>query len=231
MLLISTSAAQMVLPVEIQLFKGADNSDNQDLRAGILIFLKGNATQKQQLMEKPERWASMEVWGIRNRHMKTGLPPQYVFYLKCLAKNCSHPLCQRNSDLELPSTWFPGGPSLDYVPLPITDPFQPWGSTNCSKCEKTCYGHFLSPEEALKSSTTPMKPPSQILKAYDKLKDKDFSDAYINEMEKATLLPPEEVGYWFKHLKNIRRNRRRGTQKAAQTRRQKRGTRYFCSCG
>lgn len=76
-----------------------------------------------------------------------------------------------------------------------------------------------------------MKPPSQILKAYDKLKDKDFSDAYINEMEKATLLPPEEVGYWLKHLKNIRRNRRRGTQKAAQTRRQKRGTRYFCSCG
>ena len=30
-----------------------------------------------------------------------------------------------------------------------------WGSTNCSKCkEKTCYGHFLSPEEALKSSIT-----------------------------------------------------------------------------
>ena len=110
MLLISTSAAQMVLPVEIQLFKGADNSDNQDLRAGILIFLKGNATQKQQLMEKPERWASMEVWGIRNRHMKTGLPPQYVFYLKCLAKNCSHPLanatvilsCQVPGSLEAP---------------------------------------------------------------------------------------------------------------------------------
>ena len=198
---------------QIQLFKGADSSDNQDLRADILIFLKGNATQKQQLMEeKPERWASMEeVWGIRNRHMKTGLPQQYVFYLKCcLAKNCTHPLCQNNSDLELPSTWFPGGPSLDYVPLPIADPSQPWGSTNCSKCkEKTCYGHFLSPEEALKSSITPMKPPSQILKkAYDKLKDKDPSDAYINEMAKATLLPPEEVGYWFEHLKNTRRNRR-----------------------
>lgn len=176
--------------------------------------------------------ASMEeVWGIRNRHVKTGLPPQYVFYLKCLVKNCSHPFCQHNSDLELPSIWFPGGPSLDYVPLPIADPSQPWCSTNCSECKKTCYGYFLSPEEALKSSITPIKPRSQILKkAYDKLKE-DPSDAYINEIAKATLLPPEEVGYWFEHLKNIRRNRRRGAKKGAQTCRQKRGTRYICSCG
>lgn len=48
--------------------------------------------------------------------------------------------------------------------------------------------------------------------------------------QRQPFLPPEEVGYWFEHLKNIRRNHRRA-QKAAQTRWQKRGTRYFCSCG
>lgn len=45
---------------QIQLFKG----DSQDLRAGILIFLKGNATQKQQLMEKPERWRLWKKCGV-----------------------------------------------------------------------------------------------------------------------------------------------------------------------
>ena len=222
---------------QIQLFKGADSSRNQDLRPDILIYLKGSKAQKQQLMEeKPERWASIEqVWDIRNRHMKTGLPSQYVFYLKCcFAKNCSHPLCQHSGDLELPSTWFPGGPSLDCGLLPIPDPSYPWGGTNCSKCkEKICYGHFLKPEEALMSRVTPMKPPSLILReAYEELKGKDPSDTFIEEMAKATLLPPEEVGFWFDHLKTIRENRKRGAQKAAQTRRQKKASnRYFCSCG
>lgn len=49
---------------KILLFKGADSSDNQDLQAGILIFLKGNATQKQQLMEKPERWRLWKKCGV-----------------------------------------------------------------------------------------------------------------------------------------------------------------------
>jgi len=49
---------------QIQLFKGADSNHNQDLRAGILIFLKGNATQKQLLMEKPERWGLWKKCGV-----------------------------------------------------------------------------------------------------------------------------------------------------------------------
>ena len=111
---------------------------------------------------------------------------------------------------------------MDCGLLPISDPSYPWGGTNYSKCkEKICYGHFLKPEEALKSRVTPMKPPSLILReAYEELKGKD---PFIEEMAKANLPPPEEVGFWFDHLKTIREERKRGAKKAA--------NRHFCSCG
>ena len=70
---------------KIQLFKGADSSTNQELRADVNTYLKGTVAQKEQLKEEnPDRWANMEkVWKIRSRHMVAGLPPQYVLYLKC----------------------------------------------------------------------------------------------------------------------------------------------------
>ena len=66
------------------------------------------------------------------------------------------------------------------------------------------------------------KPPSQIRKeAFEKLKGKDPSDTDIRKQAKATLLPPEEVKIWFEHLQTISRNRKRGAEKAAAMRRQK----------
>ena len=130
---------------------------------------------------------------MRMRHMTLGLPSQYVFLLKCCgALDCSHPLCKQS--IELPS-WYPEGPTFDYFSLPVPDPSCEWGSTGCSKCgDKVCYGHFLTPEISLQStSTAMMKPPSQILKEeFAKLKG-EISDEDVQRLSKATLLPPEEV--------------------------------------
>ena len=42
-------------------------------------------------------------------------------------------------------TWFPGGPPLSTLPVPIPDPDKPWGG-ECNKCIGNCTGHYLTPE-------------------------------------------------------------------------------------
>ena len=44
---------------------------------------------------------------------------------------------------------------------------RPWGSVDCESCPGFCAGHFLTPEEALKSNYSCMSlPPSRILKDF-----------------------------------------------------------------
>ena len=72
-----------------------------------------------------------------------------------------------------------------------------------------------------------------IKEAFNDLKGKEPSDTDIQQLSKATLLPPGEVEIWLTHLQTIQLNRKRGAEKASATRRQKKGSeaRYFCVCG
>ena len=106
----------------IHLFRGADSNTNQDIRSDLLVFFKGTKVEKQRLKQNnPNRWEFMEnVWDIRNKHAVPNLPSQYVFFLKCCKKSdCQHPFCKEK--IETPSSWFPGGPSIDYFPVPVPD--------------------------------------------------------------------------------------------------------------
>ena len=47
------------------------------------------------------------------------------------------------------------------------------------------------------------------------------SEAIIQQVARNVLLPSEEVKFWFVHLHQTHENRRKGAQKAAQTRREK----------
>ena len=138
---------------------------------------------------------------MRNRHTVSGLPVQYVFFLKCcMARDCPHPLCQQSIDVP---RWFPSGPTLQYFSLPIPDPAYPWGNTKCGRWQKSvCYGHFLTPQVSLLPSLPPMvKPPSQTLKdAFSKLNGKEPTENYVEALVQATLLPPKEVKMWFENL-------------------------------
>ena len=63
--------------------------------------------------------------------------------------------------------WFHGGPTVNQIPMPVPDPNHPWSNSSCDKCDGFCCGHFLNPEDALKSDVAPMvQPPSAILKDF-----------------------------------------------------------------
>ncbi len=167
-----------------------------------------------------------EIWKIREDHMVKDLPVQYLFFLVCCGKlACVHPICQRQSregGLSIPR-WYNGGPDIHFLPFPIPDNNRRWGAPDCPDCKGECHGHYLKPEEAMKSSLQPMrKPPSAILKtAFAKLKGKRPSQEKIVELAKETLLSVHEVEIWFDHLETVARNRKRGAAKAAETRRRK----------
>ena len=210
----------------IHLFKGADSTEKQKTRLFILQFLKGSKKQKESLKKKmPLLYAYCEkVWNVRNSHMTTGLPPQYIFSLSCsncVKEDCPHSVCQ--GERCVVPTWYKDGPSINYLPLPVPDVMRPWGSLECAECKGKCYGHFLKPKDALVSSSLPMsKPPSAILDGfYKNLKGGSPSESELNEVAKQTLLSPDEVKIWIAHLDDVARNRRRGAQKAAETRKKK----------
>ena len=81
------------------------------------------------------------------------LPPQYLFYLKCLNVNCTHPFCNLQVSVH---TWFSDGPYL---------PFPPFPALGKSKYEGQCWGHFLPSDKAVDAQLSPMKKLlSQVLK-------------------------------------------------------------------
>ena len=149
------------------------------------------------------------------------LPPQYLFPLMCcLSEGCPHPICQSGQ----PSTeisWFPGGSSVKWIPSPIPDLNQPWGSQTCMSCTRFCSGYYLSPEDTLKSSDPCMaQPPSHELKEFGSSQPEP-TENIIEDIARKTFLPVSEVKIWLDHLKTIERNRKREAAKAAETHKHK----------
>lgn len=170
-------------------------------------------------------------------HMIKNVPPQYIFCLTCcLKEDCCHPICKSGSIGKLPC-WYTEGPLVNYVPLPIPDPFRPWGNSDCTECTGSCYGHFLRPLDAIKSVAPPMAPPSQIIKvAFEALLQYPPSEQLCQEIAKQALLSPDGVRQWMDHLHTVQENRRRGALQAAATRRQRKANRekqgdssYYCA--
>ena len=211
---------------EIALYKGSDSTDRQQTREKLLIFLKGSKKMKLKLQtEDPVIFKHFqEVWKIRSDHMVANLPQQYIFYLICCFKeDCNHPICCSGAPYDIPTTWYPGSPSLYSLPIPTLDPSKCWGSTSCPTCREFCAGHYkqdsLTDVRMLKSAVAP---PSTVLKKLFTQKGQEcFSDAHLEEAAKTTLLPTFEVKIWLEHLKTVVDNRRRGSEKASATRRAK----------
>ena len=205
----------------IHLYRGAESTSLQKTRQSLMVYLKGSKKKEQLQRDDLELYNYFEtVWRMRQRHEVDGLPAQYVYLLVCcFQQSCPHPLCQQGKE-GIPMEWFPGGPNVNYIPLPVPDPAYPLGGDFCDKCSGFCAGHFLKPEEALKSDYTPMaKPPSIILKNfYQSQARTDPSAEDIKSVAKKTLLPASEVRIWLDHLKTIDNNRKRGAVKAAETR-------------
>ena len=82
----------------IHLAKGADNiSIEISRRPKLLVFLKGSKAAKDTLKkEDPMLYQYFsEVWSVRHNHMDNTVPGNYIFLLRCCAREgCPHPLCQ-----------------------------------------------------------------------------------------------------------------------------------------
>ena len=69
----------------INLFPGAEAQDLQEERELLLVFLKGSEKNRTELKCKnPASFSKFEmIWKIRNNHMRSDLPSQYLFFLVC----------------------------------------------------------------------------------------------------------------------------------------------------
>lgn len=139
-----------------------------------------------------------------------------VFYLlACFESTCSHPFCKKNSTSSRSEyTWFPNGPPLHQLPVPKPDIERPYGG-NCTECKGMYSGHYLKPQQSLASNSKCVEPPSSVIM-------KAFKAGNINlqELSREVMLP-QEVKIWLDHLQTVADNRKRGAEKAAQTRQKK----------
>ena len=198
-----------------QLFKGSDSTLQQAHREK----LKGSRKKKEELKRNdPDVYSLFDsIWKIRERHMVTGYPRQYIYFLLCCYQDgCEHPRCKAEVGKDPSSiSWYLGGPSIKSIPLPVPDPDRPWNNTVCSDCNGFCAGHYLEPKKALVAgNAAPCSPPSIVI-------EKAFKSGHCveDELAKEVLLPSNEVNMWIEHLKAVAENRKKGAAKAAKTRR------------
>ena len=211
---------------KIYLFRGADSSEQQLQQEKLLVFLKGTKEKKEALANSDPSFHSHFdlIWKVCKNHMVIGLP-SYIFFLLCCYKaQCPHPRCQSGRPHDLP-TWYPGGPPLCKLPLPIPDQKQPWGGTSCTTCRGFCADHYTTQLVYVTDSDAIGQismPPSMVLNQIFSDSRGIVTENEISSAAKSVLLPPEEVRIWFDHLSTVRANRIRGAQKAAETSRQRR---------
>ena len=176
----------------IHLFKGDDSSSLQLQRKHLLVYLKGSKKKKNDLKTRePDLYSYFElVSEVQQRHEVCGLPSQYLYLLVCCFKNdCSHPLCQSGKE-SFSMQWFPNGPRVDMLPLPVPDPARPWGSTDCNVCSGFCAGHYLAPEDSLLAAPSQAtEPPSTLLKEFFLSSSSEPSVSALEEIARKCLLP------------------------------------------
>lgn len=96
--------------------------------------------------KEPTLYAEFQlIWKVRVIHMVCGLP-SYVFFLLCYYHDgWPHPRCQAGPPQNT-LTWYPGGPPLYQLPLPVPDPER---RSTCSSCKsqatiKLCLWMFVT---------------------------------------------------------------------------------------
>jgi hypothetical protein len=136
--------------------------------------------------------------------MIPGLPTNYLFMLKpCYIPECPHPEYLKGKPSVEP-TWYPGGPPLSFLPLPILDPIRTWGAS-CKKCRDICTGHYLKPEQHIEwikengdDASQKITPRAQNEKFVEEKKDVLPED--IDNLAKTHLLSREHTEICVQHF-------------------------------
>lgn len=148
---------------------------------------------------------------------------KYIFMiLPCFENECIHPICKKGPIASKfdEKTWFPGGPHISYLPIPIKGDKNP--------------GHFLTPEMNNKyvmeknhnkqsifmdlPADVMKEPPSEILKKSFLTKKCQID---VGQLSDVTLLPPGEVQMYISDMTDISSRRKEGAKRAMETRKKK----------
>ena len=157
--------------------KGQDSDERQKENDLLKIFLKGSKQKKLQMAkENAVMFQKFEqTWALRDRHMLKDVPTKYIFFLRCCYDvRCIHPKCKAGRPKDA-VTWYPGGPPIDFLPLPSADPDRPYEG-NCQECPQSCSGHYMKYDTLLNlylatGKTNFLQPPSaSILETYQQNK-------------------------------------------------------------
>lgn len=214
---------------EIHLFRGADSSNHQHKNKLVVTFLKGTKEAKKRVEnDHPDEVKQIkQIWDLKERHMRKDVPEKYIFCLSCCYEtDCIHPLCQEGPPQE-EYRWYPGGPPLSFLPIPSPDPARPYGQTDCQDCEGQCLGHYLKVDELwnlvskMKGQNVHHDPPSKTILEEFNHSCEVPEESKLLEISEKVLLSHDETEMWFKHLKNVHENRKKGVAKAIETRKAK----------
>lgn len=221
---ISTVSGTPCFGTKIHLIKGATDEVSKlycDRRSNLLTFLRGSKKSKAALKQShPDEYQYFsQVWDIRKRHMIPGLPTNYMFILEpCYNPKCPHPECLKRKPSVEPK-WYPGGPPLSFLPLPIPDPERPWG-VSCEKCGDICTGHYLKPAQHIEwikqnanDVSQKIPPRAQIEKFVEK--NTNILPEDIENLAKTHLLSREDTEICLQHFvaKFARRERNKKKEK------------------
>ena len=165
-----------------------------------------------------------EIWSLCERHMVKNLPSAYDFALgTCYEAEYNHPICQRGRRAD-ELVLYTGGPSVQFLPLPVPDPKRPWRSKECKNCNGFCTGHFMYLEKVVATGSSDLPaahtyPPNTVIKKSLKKAQKesrDLNSGDVEELAKQTNLSTEDDEMWVTHLDSVKKRRQ-----AAATRKQK----------
>ena len=185
----------------IKIYRGATDQQAAQIkqeRTELLVFLRGTKQAKKEPKEKkPDQYYHFEeIWSLHERratHVKN-LPNEYVFALRASYEaECNYPICQggRPAD-EL--VWCTGGPSVQFLPLPVPDPKRPWGSKECMTCNEFCTGHFMCLQTVLATESSDLPatntyPPSGVIKKSSQKAQKESRDLNSEDVEELQSKP------------------------------------------
>jgi hypothetical protein len=79
------------------------------------------------------------TWQLK-KHMLPNVPIKFIFGLRCCYEGCSHPVCKQGHPKK--TTWFSGGLSIDFLPLPVADPERLFHFTSRAECKGQCSVYF-----------------------------------------------------------------------------------------
>ena len=141
----------------IHLFPGPESKTNQEFGEKVRISLHGKKEKKDTLKKDfPHDCAYIQtLLQVQKNNTNANVPSRYIFNLACCyKKGCPHPLCKKGRPKE-DLHWYPGGPSVSYVPFPVPDPARPYGMEEYTSCKgEECTGHFLPRRDVIAHQMT-----------------------------------------------------------------------------